>query len=85
LSNTVLFVMDIKTDFYTISLFKMDKRKRKELCLKEKIDLIDASDGKSQRRFIRHWKDSGSSYSKKKISTFIRQNAKQTTIDSFVK
>ena len=50
MSNTVLFVMDIKTDLYTISLFKMERRKRKELCLKENIDLIDASDGKSQRQ-----------------------------------
>ncbi|KAH3694674.1 hypothetical protein DPMN_082115 [Dreissena polymorpha] len=28
----------------------MERRKRKELCLKEYIDLIDASDGKSQRQ-----------------------------------
>ena len=28
----------------------MDKRKRKELCVKEKIDFINVSDGKSQRQ-----------------------------------
>jgi hypothetical protein len=46
--------MYIKTDLYAISLFKMDKRKREELSLKEKVDLMKANNWKSQRKLANY-------------------------------